>query len=208
MIEPLVYEGTNVPINLANIQDPEVFLDFESILVRLEISQLLNNLKHTRYVNDIFIIHKSLFKNIYSWGGEIRTTNVNKPEQIIGGLSIDYSNHDDIIRDVNLIQDDIDNFEWKKSHKEENIPKIARIISAIWQVRPFIEGNTRVVCVFSYLFMRSFGLKIKPDFIGKNSKLFRNALVLASLSDYSEYEHLEKILRDAIVTKKLNNKKK
>jgi len=48
-------------------------------------------------------------------------------------------------------------------------------------------------------------LKLNDDFIGEHSKFFRNALVLASIGEYSEYKHLEMILSDAISLKKVTN---
>ena len=35
-------------------------------------------------------------------------------------------------------------------------------------------------------------------FIDKHAKYFRNALVLGSIGEYSEYQHLEEILKDSI----------
>ena len=55
--------------------------------------------------------------------------------------------------------------------------------------------------------MRQIGLKVNTDFIGKHAKFFRNALVLASIDQYSEYEHLTNILLDSVSTKKITEDK-
>ena len=85
------------------------------------------------------------------------------------------------------------------------IKKISRLISKMWQIHPFREGNTRAVVVFLYLYLKNFNLNINFDLLEKHSKYFRNALVLASIGEYSEYQHLELILNDAIfgITKNL-----
>ena len=49
--------------------------------------------------------------------------------------------------------------------------------------------------------MKQLFLKVNVDFIGKHAKFFRNALVLASIDQYSEYEHLTNILMDSISLK-------
>ena len=49
--------------------------------------------------------------------------------------------------------------------------------------------------------MKQINLKMNVDFIGKHAKYFRNALVLASIEQYSEYEYLENILMDSISLK-------
>ena len=53
--------------------------------------------------------------------------------------------------------------------------------------------------------MKKHNLKLNVDFIGEHSKYFRNALVLASIGEYNEYEHLETILTDAVSIKKILN---
>ncbi len=67
----------------------------------------------------------------------------------------------------------------------------------MWQVHAFREGNTRCITTFLYLFMKNIGLELNTEFINKHTKYFRNALVLASIEEYSEYNHLEEILKDA-----------
>ena len=78
------------------------------------------------------------------------------------------------------------------------INKIVKIISSIWQVHAFREGNTRVVTLFLYYFLKKLGFKVNREFIDKHAKYFRNALVLASIGEYSEYNYLEEILKDSI----------
>ena len=162
----------------------------------------MNNPIDITSVNDIFLIHERLFKEVYSWAGKARTINIYKEEPVLSGLSVEYSDCKSINKDLNRIQKDIDSFDWENESKKEVLSKIARIISRIWQVHAFREGNTRTICLFLYLLMKKYNLKLNIDFIGEHSKFFRNALVLASIGEYSEYEHLEMILSDAISLKK------
>ena len=57
------------------------------------------------------------------------------------------------------------------------------------------------IYVYLYTFVLISKLKVNVDFIGKHVKLFRNALVLASIEQYSEYDHLTSILMDSISLK-------
>ena len=205
MKDPYVYEGTNVLINLANIEEQDKLDNFETTLSRVAIVELLKNPIDITSTKDIFEIHKRLFKEVYSWAGKPRTINIYKTEPVLGGLSVNYSVHNQIMKDLNKIQNDIDSFDWVNSSKKEIISKIARVISSIWQVHAFREGNTRTICLYLYFFMKKYNLKLNVDFIGDHSKFFRNALVLASIGEYSEYEHLEMILSDAISLKKVTN---
>ena len=203
MKDPYVYDNTNVLINLANIKEQKELDDYETTLSRIGIIDILNNPIDIKSVNDIFLIHERLFKEVYSWAGKVRTINIYKEEPVLSGLSVEYSDCKSINKDLNRIQKDIDSFDWENESKKEVLSKIARIISRIWQVHAFREGNTRTICLFLYLLMKKYNLKLNIDFIGKHSKFFRNALVLASIGEYSEYEHLEMILSDAISLKKI-----
>lgn len=205
MTDPYVYEGTNVLINLANIKEQDKLDNFETTLSRVAIVELLKNPIDITSTKDIFEIHKRLFKEVYSWAGKPRTINIYKIEPVLGCLSVNYSDHNQIMKDLNKIQNDIDSFDWVNSSKKEIISKIVRVISSVWQVHAFREGNTRTICLYLYFFMKKYNLKLNVDFIGEHSKFFRNALVLASIGEYSEYEHLEMILSDAISLKKVIN---
>ena len=205
MTDPYVYEGTNVLINLANIKEQDKLDNFETTLSRVAIVELLKNPIDITSTKDTFEIHKRLFKEVYSWAGKPRTINIYKTEPVLGGLSVNYSEHNQIMKDLNKIQNDIDSFDWVNSSKKEIISKIVRVISSVWQVHAFREGNTRTICLYLYFFMKKYNLKLNVDFIGEHSKFFRNALVLASIGEYSEYEHLEMILSDAISLKKVIN---
>ena len=207
MKDPYVYESTDVLINLANIRDIDKLDEFETTFSRIALVDLINNPIKITSVKDIYYIHNKLFKQIYAWAGEKRTINIYKNEVVLNGLSVIYSNYKDIDKDFEIIQKDIDSFQWKTSSKTEIIHKIARIISAIWRVHAFREGNTRTVCMFLYLFMKQLGLKLNVEFVGEHSKYFRNALVLASIDEYSEFEHLEKILLDSVSVKRTINGK-
>ncbi len=203
MKDPYVYENTNVLINLANIKNQKALDDYETTLSSLAIVDILKNPINLNSVMDIFVIHEKLFKEVYSWAGKPRTINIYKEEPVLSGLSAEYSDYKLINKDLNKIQQDIESFDLSRLSKKELIHKIVLIISSIWKVHAFREGNTRTICIFLYFLMKKCNLKLNVDFIGEHSKFFRNALVLASIGKYSEYEHLEMILSDAISSKKV-----
>ena len=209
MKDPYVYEDTNILINLANIKDQKELDNYETTLSRIAIVDILNKPIEINNVNDIFLIHERLFKEVYSWAGKPRTINIYKEESVLSGLSVIYSDYKTINNDLNKIQKSIESINLIKLSKKELIHQIAVIIASIWQVHAFREGNTRTICLYLYFLMKKYDLKLNIDFIGEHSKFFRNALVLASIGEYSEYEHLEMILSDATSLKKIiDNEKK
>ena len=49
-------------------------------------------------------IHYFIFKNVYEWAGEKRTINIYKHEQILAGLSVEYSKSEDIDKQLSFQQ--------------------------------------------------------------------------------------------------------
>lgn len=198
MKDDYVYDGTNILINVLNIREQNKLDNYESTMVNLGIIKLLKENPNIEKVEDIFLIHKVLFENVYEWAGKCRTVNIYKNEQILNGLSVQYSDYNKIQKDLKFIQSKIDEIKWNDLSKKDIIKEIVKIISSIWQVHSFREGNTRVVTLFLYFFMKNRGFNVNREFIGKHAKYFRNALVLASIGEYSEYNYLEEILMDSI----------
>lgn len=202
--DPYVYENTNVLINLASIKDQQILDNYETTFVNLALVEYLKSEPVVNSVYDIFKIHKVLFKNVYEWAGLKRTINISKEEYVLNGLSVIYSDYKNIDKDLNIIEKNLESIEWTKLSKNDLITNVVRIISSMWQVHAFREGNTRCITTFLFLFMKNVGLKVNAEFINKRAKYFRNALVLASIGEYSEYNHLEEILKDAISVKTVN----
>lgn len=200
MKDPYVYGNTNILVNKADIKNQSRLDEYETIFCNIAIIEMLKNPIKINGPLDIFLIHEKLFKEVYDWAGKPRKINIYKEEQILDGLSVNYSDYVNIKKDLNNIQNDINEL-LKKDNPKEMIHLIAVIISKIWQVHAFREGNTRAVCIFLYFLLKKCNLKLNVNFIDEHSKFFRNALVLASIGEYSEFEYLESILLDAVTLK-------
>lgn len=72
MKDPYLYEKSTGLKNLANITDQKELDDYETTMVNLGIINLLKSHKLLYRVEDIFVIHKALFLNVYEWAGEPR----------------------------------------------------------------------------------------------------------------------------------------
>ena len=116
----------------------------------------------------------------------------------MAGLSVLYSDNEKIPDDLNSIFKELHNSEWNELSKSDFVSKISRIFSKIWRVHPFREGNTRTVVMMLTFFAEDYGYYINQNLIAKRANRVRNSFVMASLDRYSEYDHLERILMDAI----------
>lgn len=199
-----LYDDCDVLKNLLNIKNESKLNLAEAELSRANMMILYEKGFSDFSVKGIFEIHRTLFGDIYDWAGKPRIINIQKREEILAGRSVWYSNDDNIESDLEKVWDNINSIDWKHLSRQEFAKNIAHLFSAIWQVHPFREGNTRTVVMLMTFFVEHYGYYFDQDLMSASAGYVRNAFVLASLGEYSEYEHLEKILLDAICTEPNN----
>ena len=136
---------------------------------------------------------------MYEWAGNYRVINIIKREPVLAGQSVWYSNAEDIPHDLKCAWDEIHQVEWISLSKEDFAKEIAHKFPKIWRVHPFREGNTRTVVMLMTFFVEHYGY-FDQELLAQSAEYVRDALVMACLDNYSEYEYLERILQDAICT--------
>lgn len=195
-----LYDNCKVLKNLLNIKDEDELDLAEAELSRANMMILYDTGFSDFSSKGVCEIHKKLFEDVYDWAGKFRVIDIQKREEILGGKSVWYSSNDLIENDLDEIFNKIKEIDWEHLSKRDFVYNIVDNFSSIWQVHPFREGNTRTVTMLIAFFVESKGYFFDHDLISKSAGYFRNALVLASLDQFSEYEHLENILNDAIST--------
>lgn len=153
----------------------------EADFVSLRIAELLSRNGFVFSPATLLGIHKELFKDNldpFFPAGQFRQTNISKKETVLNGESIAYS-------DVSMIQATLDyDFQQEKAFvyaglsQLEIVRHIQSILSGIWQIHPFSEGNTRTVTIFLIKYLREFGFEINYTPFQENAQYFRDALVL------------------------------
>jgi cell filamentation protein len=201
MKDPYIYQDCDVLINKVGIKDKDKLDEFENRMTNLSIILILKEPVMIYSPKDIFIIHQKLFGNVYEWAGKPRTIDIYKEEPILNGKSVEYALHQQIIKELEKVDSNYLKNNWKSLKKEDFIHVFTRMIAEIWKIHPFREGNTRTVSTFALLFLRQYGYDLNAEFISQNAKYFRNALVMAALGEYAEYQYLQNILVDAISDK-------
>lgn len=191
-------ENSKVLKNLLGITDEDELDEAESEYANAGMMFLYNSGFSDFSAEGICAIHKKLFGQVYEWAGQYRGINIQKREDILVGKSVWYSNWDDIEKDLDEIWKRINAVEWEKLSHTAFVSSITRLFSKIWQIHPFREGNTRTTVMLIALFSEYYGYYFDYELIAASAGYFRNALVLTCFGKNSEYEHLEKILSDAI----------
>ena len=200
-LDPYLYPDIDVLRNKLNIKNQKKLDALESDDVPLKIIQLRKQGLVITSVFDIQKIHKSLFNSIFDWAGEFRIITMYKREPILNGFSVDYTPHSYIQKEMEELEAKYRSIKWDELSREGKIKAASSIIQELWQIHCFREGNTRTVALFLYFLLKTIGIHINIDFLGKNAKYFRNALVLASLYSSSKPEFLLNIITESTTVK-------
>ena len=153
--------------------------------VSMHIAEILSETAFTFSPAILFSIHKRIFSDVFpKFAGKIRDYNITKKEEVLLGNTVYYSAFQDIKDALNYDFDREKNFSYIGLNLKEKIEHIAEFISRIWQIHPFVEGNTRTIAIFTIKYLKSMGFSnVNNDFFEQNSKYFRDSLVRANYQD-------------------------
>lgn len=195
------YPNSNVLKNKFNICDEEKLDIVERNITALKLS-LTNEIEKIFEggfdYNGLKNLHKFIFGDIYAWAGQEREIEVTKHEKVLGGLSVTYSYPTEIKKNAEKCIKKLQKIDWQKLDLNEKAENFSKCIAELWQVHPFREGNTRTVITFACEFADKHGFPMERELLSENAGYTRNALVMASIGKYSEYQHLIKIFADSM----------
>lgn len=157
--------------------------EHECDFVSLRIMQILQNDMLFLTIDFYKYVHYFLFKDVYKFAGKFRETNISKNEAILNGDTVvycDYSRINDyLIYDFSEERQE----DYKELNASDKIISISNFTSCIWQVHPFMEGNTRTTTIFMIKYLKELGYNINYSLFKENSKYFRNVLVRSNYSN-------------------------
>ncbi len=157
----------------------------ECDLVSIRTVKLLEDKEFKFSINYLKKIHKSLFSDILkrNYVGIFRNYNISKNERVLSGNSVIYADYRELTECLNYDFEEEKKIDYVQLSKEGQVKRISKFTSAIWQVHPFIEGNTRTTAIFLIKYLKKLGFKLNEDIFIENSLYFRNALVLSNYSN-------------------------
>lgn len=203
MRDPYLYDDSTVLKNKLDIRDEETLKGAEANYVSLRLKDIaLNPLKGDYHTPHLLKMHEVIFQDLYEWAGSIRTISIYKEEDVLGGMSVEYSDPFDIACDLSHALKDMRETYWDKMKPLERAHSFAKCLAKIWKVHPFREGNTRTVVTFCCQYIDEVGYLLNRELFEKNAGYFRTALVaynayFADGSDFSKKEYLDRIVEDA-----------
>ena len=200
MVDPYLYDDIPVLRNTLDLRDEKTLDLIEAEQSRANMMRLYEQGFHDFTPEGLRSIHHFLFGDIYEWAGEYRIINIAKRERLLAGRSVWYSNDDAIADDLATAFQDIQCRDWPAMTREVFVSAITRCFAKVWQIHPFREGNTRAVVMMLTFFVEHYGYHMDQELLAESAGYVRDSFVMASLDQFSEYEHLERILLDAVCT--------
>ena len=172
----------------SDLKNIEIKKNRECDIVSTRIAELLEDGSFTFSPIYLKSIHKYLFDGVFEgdikdYAGIFRDYNISKKEDILNGKTVIYGNHKDLLEYLRYDFGEEENINYTKLSPEKQVERISKFTSAIWQVHPFVEGNTRTTAVFIEKYLRTKGYEVNNDLFKENSLFFRNALVISNFSD-------------------------
>lgn len=205
MRDPYLYPDTRVLKNLLGIMDDKRLQEAEGDYVTLRLSEIAEDGRPLRVFDfpALCSLHYRIFQDIYEWAGKPRILNIEKREQALGGISVEYSDIFDIERDAGAALKKMGSFQWEDAPLEEAARKFSDYMAELWKAHPFREGNTRTIVTFCAMFIEEQGIYIDSGLFKDNAEYMRDALVAASavfsdLGDRRKPVYLYRIVEDAL----------
>lgn len=157
----------------------------EADIVASHITEILAERTFSFIPASLAHLHRRLFAGVLEHAGDYRRVNLSKREWVLDGDSVIYAPYE-------LLQETLDydfrqerNVSYVGLSAVETVRHLAKFISGLWQIHPFMEGNTRTTAVFTIMYLRSFGFQASNEPFRDHSWYFRNALVRANYNNYA-----------------------
>lgn len=204
MRDPYFYPDTEILKNRLGIMEDKKLREAEADYVSLRLTELAkDNTVRIFDFDSLCRMHYHIFQDIFEWAGKPRIINIEKAENALNGISIEYSDVFDIGRDAQSVLKDMNLYGWKKAPFDETIRNFSGFMAKLWKAHPFREGNTRTIVTFCAMFIEAQGIYIDSELFKDNARYMRDALVAASaifsdLGDRRKPEYLYRIVGDAL----------
>lgn len=197
------YENRNLTKEETNTRECDI--------VSTRIAELLEDGSFTFSPIYLKSIHKYLFDGVFegdikNYAGIFRDYNISKKEDILNGKTVIYGNYKDLLEYLKYDFNEEENVDYAKLSPEGQVKRISKFTSAIWQVHPFIEGNTRTTALFLIKYLKKLGFKLNEDIFIENSLYFRNTLVISNFSDITlgispDFKYLHSFFSKLLINK-------
>lgn len=131
----------------------------------------------------LFHIHAHLFQDLDSEtyaSGQRKTSALAKKEIILNGDSVLYGAPEFADAALMMLFSQKSRHSYGTRMDSVDMRNFCEFIAHIWQVHPFMEGNTRTVATFCALYLDQLGFDVDNKPFSEHARYFRDALVRAN----------------------------
>lgn len=166
--EGYTYPGTHVLRNKPDLRDPAELARFERGATAIRIQELRENpVKGDYDLQHLQSIHRQVFKDVYSWAGEVRTVNIVKGAP--GDRTL-FALTDEIKGKAERVHADLKEAGYLRGmDKEQFSTKMAQVYAAVNEMHPFREGNGRATREYMYQLGKEAGYQLDYAKVGKEA---------------------------------------
>ncbi len=156
----------------------------EADRVAAAIARLLGEQTFTFSPMGFMSIHRRLFEDVFPFAGKLRDCNITKKEWVLRGDTVLYTSACDVQATLDYDFAQEKKFRYADLEPADMVRHFARFVAGLWQIHPFMEGNTRTTAVFAIKYLRFMGFEVGNEMFATHSWFFRNALVRANYRHY------------------------
>ncbi|TNU96135.1 cell filamentation protein Fic [Eggerthella lenta] len=164
-------------------RNDELAREREADLVSQRIVELLNSGAFALMPDMLAVIHGMLFQDldpaVYR-PGEYKTEALQKREFVLNGDCAAYADPALVERSLAFLFEEERSRAYGLEFDGAQLEHFGRFVSRLWQVHPFVEGNTRTTAVFAILYLRDLGFDVDNEPFEQHVRYFRDALVRAN----------------------------
>ena len=156
----------------------------ECDLICFRIAYLLENKSFV--LNPIVFknIHKFIYRDIFEFCGNFREYNINQKESLSNHYPINFIDSKDISKSLIYIFDKELSYDYSYSNQDDMIKNFAQFFSNIWEVHPFLEGNTCSITVFIIKYLTNLGFNLNFSVFEDNGSLCKNGLIKSIYNNF------------------------
>ena len=196
--DPYLYTDSAQPVlrNRYGIKDAAQLQIVERIQTRTRLRELENHdVKVPGSLKGLQAMHQYIFQDVYHWAGHVRKVDLFKPEPVLSGASVTYSEPKQIRQDAQAAFRTLNGRDWSAMNLGERAQTLSKDLAEVWRTHPFREGNTRAVVAFAGVYGDKRDMPLDLELLGRHSDYVRTSLVVAT---YGQVDNLTRIVKDAM----------
>lgn len=178
------YPGTDVLINLFDVEDEEKLKELEKVYSLFRLAELrLQNPANPLDVKAYLAIHQSILQDVYPFAGELRKEMISK-----GSSSFAHPKHleTQLLKIFNELK--AENY-LKKLPRDQLVVRLAYFLSELNALHPFREGNGRSIREFARQLLQNAGYQLEWGKVREPAEII-NAFVDSFNKDNARLERL------------------